>query len=102
MMNDLGPTGLLTLGGLGPFASLWRSLGRHFHDPRLQQLFGRYATYCGSSPWSAPATLMLVAQVELDGVWSVSGGMIQVAKALANLGHKHGVLSRYGVACSKI
>jgi len=102
MMNDLGPTGLLTLGGLGPFASLWRSLGRHFHDPRLQQLFGRYATYCGSSPWSAPATLMLVAQVELDGVWSVSGGMIQVAKALANLGQKHGVLSRYGVACSKI
>jgi len=102
MMNDLGPKGLLTLGGLGPFASLWRSLGRHFRDPRLQQLFGRYATYCGSSPWSAPATLMLVAQVELDGVWSVSGGMIQVATALANLGQKHGVQSRYGVTCSKI
>ena len=102
MMNDLGPKGLLTLGGLGPFASLWRSLGRHFHDPRLQQLFGRYATYCGSSPWSAPATLMLVAQVELDGVWSVSGGMIQVASALANLGQQHGVRARYGVECSKI
>jgi len=102
MMNDLGPTGLLTLGGLGPFASLWRSLGRHFHDPRLQQLFGRYATYCGSSPWSAPATLMLVAQVELDGVWSVSGGMIQVATALADLGQTHGVRSRYGAECSKI
>ena len=26
-------------------------------DPRLQQLFGRYATYCGSSPFAAPATL---------------------------------------------
>ena len=50
MVNDLGLNGMLTLGGLGPFASLWRSLGRHFHDPRLQQLFGRYATYCGSSP----------------------------------------------------
>jgi 1-hydroxycarotenoid 3,4-desaturase len=81
---------------------LWRSLGRHFHDPRLQQLFGRYATYCGSSPWSAPATLMLVAQVELDGVWSVNGGMFQVASALAKLGEKHGVKSRYGVACSSI
>ena len=54
---------------------LWRALARHFHDPRLQQLFGRYATYCGSSPCAAPATLMLVAQVELDGVWSVDGGM---------------------------
>ena len=102
MVNDLGLNGLVTLGGLGPFASLWRSLGRHFHDPRLQQLFGRYATYCGSSPWSAPATLMLVAQVELDGVWSVTGGMLQVATALANLGQQHGVKSRYGVECSQI
>jgi len=102
MVNDLGMSGLATLSGLGPFASLWRSLGRHFHDPRLQQLFGRYATYCGSSPWSAPATLMLVAQVELDGVWSVNGGMFQVALALANLGQKHGVTSHYGVACSEI
>jgi 1-hydroxycarotenoid 3,4-desaturase len=102
MVNDLGLNGLATLTGLGPFASLWRSLGRHFHDPRLQQLFGRYATYCGSSPWSAPATLMLVAQVELDGVWSVTGGMFQVASALAKLGEKHGVKSRYGVTCAEI
>lgn len=102
MVADLGLSGMATLSGLGPFASLWRSLGRHFHDPRLQQLFGRYATYCGSSPWSAPATLMLVAQVELDGVWSVKGGMFQVASALAKLGEKHGVKARYGVSCSKI
>ena len=102
MVGDLGLSGLTTLSGLGPFASLWRSLGRYFHDPRLQQLFARYATYCGSSPWSAPATLMLVAQVELDGVWSVKGGMFQVASALANLGEKHGAKSRYGVTCSQI
>ena len=102
MVSDLGLQGMATLTGLGPFASLWRSLGRHFHDPRLQQLFGRYATYCGSSPWSAPATLMLVAQVELDGVWSVSGGMFEVAKALAQLGEKWGVKPRYGHACARI
>ena len=38
-------------------------------DPRLRQLFARYATYCGGSPWQAPATLMLVAHVEQEGVW---------------------------------
>ena len=102
MVGDLGAGGIATLAGLGPFASLWRSLGRHFRDPRLQQLFGRYATYCGSSPWSAPATLMLVAQVELDGVWSVKGGMFAVAQALANLGERHGVQARYGQACAQI
>ena len=102
MVGDLGLSGVATLGGLGPFASLWQSLGRHFHDPRLQQLFGRYATYCGSSPWSAPATLMLVAQVEMDGVWSVKGGMFEVAQALARLGEKQGVKARYGRTCKTL
>ena len=96
MVGDLGPRGMAVLAGLGPFASLWRALGRHFHDPRLQQLFGRYATYTGSSPWSAPATLMLVAQVELDGVWAVEGGMHGVACALAGLAQARGVDLRYG------
>ena len=99
---DLGPRGLGVLAGLGPFASLWTSLARHFHDPRLQQLFGRYATYCGASPWAAPATLMLVAQVELDGVWAVDGGMHAVAVALAALARQKGVLIRYGEPVERI
>ena len=37
-----------------PSRTLWRALGEHFADPRLRQLFGRYATYCGSSPFLAP------------------------------------------------
>lgn len=102
LARDLGPRGLGVLAGLGPFATLWRSLARHFHDPRLQQLFGRYATYCGSSPYAAPATLMLVAQVEMDGVWSVEGGMLAVAQALATLAERHGATLRYGVACDEV
>ncbi len=70
------------LAGISPFSTLWQALGAHFEDPRLRQLFGRYATYCGSSPFSAPATLMLVAHVEQSGVWMVEGGM-QRAERLA-------------------
>jgi 1-hydroxycarotenoid 3,4-desaturase len=102
MATQLGPRGLATLAGLGPFASLWRSLGKHFHDPRLRQLFGRYATYTGSSPWQAPATLMLVAQVELDGVWSVEGGMHAIARAFAGLAQRRGATLRYASACERI
>ncbi len=91
MTRDLGPHGLLALSRLGPFASLWKTLGRHFTDPRLRQLFGRYATYCGASPWQAPATLMLIAQVEMDGVWTVEGGMRSIVSALQNLCAKNGV-----------
>ena len=33
--------------GIRPFDTMWSALSRHFHDPRLRQLFGRYATYNG-------------------------------------------------------
>ena len=102
MINSLGPQGLATLTGLGPFNTLWRYLGRHFSDPRLRQLFARYATYCGASPWQAPATLMLVAQVEMDGVWAVEGGMHAVAQSFARLAAQRGATLRYGTACEQI
>ena len=73
MSNGFG--GMAAMARINPFETMWKGLGRHFRDPRLQQLFGRYATYCGSSPFLAPATLMLVAHVEQAGVWTVKGGM---------------------------
>ena len=100
--TDLGTRGLAALASLGPFASLWQSLGHYFHDPRLRQLFGRYATYCGASPWAAPATLMLIAHVELDGVWSVDGGMHALAKAVAQQAERKGATLRYMSGCKRI
>ena len=94
LTRDIGLRGTAVLTGLGPFSNLWRALGRHFHDARLQQLFARYATYCGSSPFAAPATLMLVAQVEMQGVWAVKGGMIALARALAALAEQQGATIR--------
>lgn len=78
----LGPGRLPELFALSPFTSLWSALAALFRDSRLRQLFGRYATYCGSSPFAAPATLMLVAHVEREGVWLVEGGMARLAEAL--------------------
>ncbi len=102
LASALGPRGLAVLAGLGPFFSLWRSLGRHFHDPRLRQLFGRYATYCGASPWQAPATLMLIAQVEMDGVKSVPGGMAALAHAMADLATRRGAQVRLGCSVRQL
>jgi 1-hydroxycarotenoid 3,4-desaturase len=85
-----------------PFTSMWHSLGRYFHDPRLRQLFGRYATYCGSSPYLAPATLMLIAHVEQSGVWSVAGGMHEVARAMAALAVSGGAEIRCNTGCAAI
>lgn len=85
-----------------PFRSLWHALGGYFHDPRLQQLFGRYATYCGSSPFTAPATLMLVAHVEREAVWQVTGGMQALAQALAGAARQQGVHIDCGQAVQEI
>jgi 1-hydroxycarotenoid 3,4-desaturase len=79
-----GVRGLLDLWRIRPFRSLWRELGVHFRDHRLRGLFARYATYCGASPLQAPATLMLIAHVEQQGVWRIRGGMQRLAEALAD------------------
>jgi 1-hydroxycarotenoid 3,4-desaturase len=90
------------LAGISPFKSLWDELGAYFPDPRLRQLFGRYATYCGSSPFQAPATLMLIAHAELMGVWRIAGGMIRLAEALAELAAARGAKFIYGVRVTEI
>lgn len=85
-----------------PMKSMWAAIGENFADPRLRQLFGRYATYVGSSPFLAPATLMLVAHVEQDGVWLVRGGMHEVARALQRLGESQGAKYRFNAHVQKI
>lgn len=87
---------------LRPYESLWTVLGEHFRDPRLRQLFARYATYCGASPFRAPATLMLVAHVEAKGVWLIDGGIAALAHALATLAERHGARIRYGAKVARI
>ncbi|MBV9825843.1 MAG: phytoene desaturase [Alphaproteobacteria bacterium] len=98
----VGPRGLGDLWRIAPFKTMWSALGEYFADPRLHQLFGRYATYCGSSPFLAPATLMLVAHVEREGVWQIEGGMHALAVALANLAAARGVVFRYGETVAEI
>jgi 1-hydroxycarotenoid 3,4-desaturase len=85
-----------------PFETLWQAVRRHFADPRLQQLFGRYATYCGSSPFEAPATLMLVAHVEQEGVWLVDEGMYRIAEALETAATDRGVRFVYGNRVARV
>ncbi len=102
LIRSAGLRGLPGLLQISPFESMWRALGEHFKDTRLRQLFGRYATYCGSSPFLAPATLMLVAHVEQDGVWLVEGGMHRIAAALADVASGLGATFRYGADVTEL
>jgi 1-hydroxycarotenoid 3,4-desaturase len=96
LVKRVGLAGLPGLWNIKPFDTLWKAVGQYFDDPRLRQLFGRYATYCGSSPFHAPATLMLVAHVEQAGVWYVEGGMRRLIEQLTALALRQGVHLRCG------
>lgn len=98
----VGLTNFGALWGLKPFSTLWSALGSYFPDERLQQLFGRYSTYVGSSPYQAPATLMLIAHVEQQGVWLVKGGMHKLAQAMLSLAIEKGVTFKDGNSATQI
>ncbi len=106
--SPLGLVAAAGIGGLGrlsrisPFATLWSALGGYFRDGRLRQLFARYATYCGSSPFAAPATLMLIAHAEMKGVFVVEGGIHRLALAMARLATRSGAAFRYDTAVARI
>lgn len=61
-------------------------------SPHLRQALGMFATYVGASPYLAPATLNVIAHVELNqGVWYPQGGVYRIAQAYARLAHELGV-----------
>lgn len=61
-------------------------------SPKLRQLLGRFATYVGASPFLAPATLNVIADVELSGgVWYPKGGIYAIARAFERVARELGV-----------
>jgi 1-hydroxycarotenoid 3,4-desaturase len=102
LVSRVGFTNIAALLRTRPMQTMWSALNGYFKDPRLIQLFGRYATYCGSSPLSAPATLMLIAHVEQDGVWLLRDGMHALAQAMQSVGTRHGATYRFGEAVAEI
>ncbi|PWR02980.1 methoxyneurosporene dehydrogenase [Meridianimarinicoccus roseus] len=87
---------------MAPNSSLAQVLAKAFSDPRLAQLFGRYATYVGGSPYQSPGILALVWQAEAAGVWTVTGGMHALARAIADLAAARGVQFRYDAEVTEV
>ena len=85
------------------FRTLSDAVSSYFGDPRIQQLFNRFATYNGSSPYMAPATLAIIPHVEFTmGGWYVRGGMCRLAEATERLAEAVGVNIRTGKSVKRI
>ncbi len=63
-----------------------------FGNPKIVQLFNRYATYNGSDPWQTPATLNIIPHLEFGiGAFFPKKGMFSITSSLANLAKDLGV-----------
>lgn len=83
--------------------SMSAAIRGYVRDPHLIQLLERFATYNGSSPYQAPATLNVIAHVEMAlGAWYPKGGVFTLARAFERLALRLGVEVRYGARVAEI
>ena len=94
---------LFRLHQIDPFRTVHQSVSRFFSDPRLIQLFDRYATYNGSDPFQAPATLNIIPYIEYGlGGYYVKGGIYRLVDALVTVAREGGVQFHTSTRVEKI
>jgi phytoene desaturase len=77
---------------IDPMRTLHRSAASFFDDRRLVQWADRYATYSGSSPYAAPATLACIPHVEARfGCWYPIGGLDALRAAFEDVARSTGI-----------
>jgi phytoene desaturase len=106
-LNDLPrllrPKYLKDLLAISSMRTLDAHVKNYFRSPKLRQLFNRFATYNGSSPFRTPATFALIPYVEFGlGAWYPKGGMYEIPKALAKLASELNVEIKTGCEVEKI
>lgn len=86
------------LTAIDPLRTLHRAAMRAFDgDAQMAQWAGRYATYSGSSPYAAPATLACIAHIEhAYGCWYPIGGLGALRDALERAAVEVGIHLRTG------
>lgn len=80
---SLGLEGLRSVGAIDAFRTMDQGIARHVTHPELAWILRRFATYNGSDPARAPATLNCIAHVEVSlGVYGVEGGLYALVRGL--------------------
>ena len=95
--------GILNFGKIGAFDTMNGTNQKSFKDSRLIQIFNRYATYNGSSPYLSPATLNVIAHVEIvKGAFYPEGGMVSITASLTQLAKDIGVQFNFSTPVREI
>lgn len=77
---------------MGFFSSMHQANASRFDDEKVVQLFDRFATYNGSNPYKAPATLQIIPHLEFNiGAFFPIDGMYAITDSLYQLATRQGV-----------
>lgn len=91
----------LQLHKLDFFRTMHSANKKSFNDSRITQVFDRYATYNGSSPYKAPATLNMISHLEHNlGAYFPDKGMYSIVTTLYNKAVQLGVEFRFNTKVS--
>ncbi|WKK77128.2 1-hydroxycarotenoid 3,4-desaturase CrtD [Marivirga salinae] len=94
---------LLNIYKFGLFESMNQVNQRKLKEPKLVQLFNRFATYNGSDPYQAPGILTSIANLELNrGTFYPKAGMYQITDTLVKVAESLGVKFHYNAGVEKI
>ncbi len=94
---------LLHIYKLDTFRTMHNANASWFSDSRVVQLFDRYATYNGSNPYKAPATLNVIPHLEHSvGAYYPTGGMYRIAQSLLLLAERQGVTFHFQTPVTRI
>jgi len=95
--------GILRFNRVRAFSSMHKYNRKVFTDKRLVQLFDRYASFNGSNPFEAPATLNVITHFAVNnGSYLPEGGMVSIAKTLHQLALHAGVEIKTSCPAKKI
>lgn len=75
----------------------------HFKNPKLVQLFNRYATYNGSTPYKTPGIMSMIPHLEMHyGTFFPEGGMHRISQSLYQLAVDKGVIFKFNETIERI
>lgn len=95
--------GLLNFGKIGAFETMNEANEKAFTDKKMVQIFNRYSTYNGSSPYLAPATLNVIPHLEIiEGAYYPHGGMYSITESLVQLAKDIGVEFKFSTPVKEI
>lgn len=96
-MLRMGPLALARVTKVDALRSMLSAIDARVKEPHLRDLLLRYATYNGSDPRRAPATMNCIAHVELGlGGYGVDGGIYALVRALARNAERLGTTIETG------